>query len=86
MGAAYAKGMIEAFIDKGIDLSLFAFEVDFVSFQPTKQAAVHGVQTFQFTNKNDQVANNKLLRSPFGKIEEASILSVDDDKNKKHGI
>lgn len=40
----------------------------------------------EFTNKNDQVANNKLLRSPFGKIEEASILSVDDDKNKKHGI
>lgn len=32
MGATYAKGMIQALIDKGIDPSLFAFEADFASF------------------------------------------------------
>lgn len=86
MGAAYAKGMIQALIDKGVDPSLFAFEADFAPFQPTKQVAVNGIETFQFTNKKDQVANNRLLGSPFGKIEGASILSVDNDKNKGHGI
>ena len=86
MGAAYAKGFVQALIDQGVDLSRFAFEADFAPFQPTKQKAVEGVNTFQFTNKGDNVANNKLLGSPYGKIQNVTVLISNDDKTKGHSI
>lgn len=86
MGAAYAKGMIQGLLENGFDPSLIAFEADFAPFQPTKQSAVQGVPTFQFTNKGDNIANNSLLGSPFGQIKGASLFSVDEDKSKGHSI
>lgn len=86
MGAAYAKGMIQGLLENGFDPSLIAFEADFAPFQPTKQSAVQGVPTFQFTNKDDDVANNSLLGSPFGQIKGASLFSVDEDKSKGHSM
>ena len=66
MGAAYAKGFIKGLIDAGVPINMIEFEADFAPFQPTKQKAIAGVQTYQFSNDNDNIANNKALGSPYG--------------------
>ena len=90
MGAAYAKGYIEALkqflIDNNLPLSLIEFEADFAPFQPTEQEAVKGIKTFQFTNMNDDIANNKWLKSPFGIIQGVEKVIIGIEENKKHTI
>jgi hypothetical protein len=43
------------------------------------------IPTFQFSNDNDPVANNKLLGSPFAEMEGASV-QTDSNPNKGHSI
>lgn len=90
MGGAYAKGYIEALkqylIENGIPLSVIEFEADFAPFQPTKQKAVKGVKTMQFTNMNDNIANNELLKSPFGIIQGAENVTIGIENDKAHSI
>jgi len=89
MGGAYGKGYAQAILDyskkHNIIGILIAFEADFAPFQPGKQSAVAGVPTFQFSNDYDPVANNKLLGSPFAKMEGASV-QTDSNPNKGHSI
>jgi RHS repeat-associated protein len=85
MGAAYAKGYIKGLIDAGVPISLIEFEADFAPFQPTKQKAVDGVKTYQFSNDHDNVANNRLLGSPYGPMPGAEV-TTDSDPNKGHPI
>lgn len=85
MGAAYAKGFIEGLREGGVPVDLIEFEVDFAPFQPTKQKAVVGVKTYQFSHDNDNVANNQVLGSPSGTIEGAEV-TTNNDKNKGHSI
>lgn len=79
MGAAYAKGMIQALIDQGIDPSLFAFEADFAPYQPTKQNANSNITTYQFSHKNDFIASDE-------KMEGAQYMDTSSDKKQSHGI
>ena len=89
MGAAYAKGYIQAlkeyFVENNIPLNSIAFEMDFAPFQPTKQTAVEGVATYQVTNTNDMIANNRLLGSPSGSIKGATVY-FNNDEHKGHSI
>lgn len=89
MGGAYGKGYIKAILDYAKENNIagvnFAFEADFAPFQSGDQKAVKGVKTFQFANDNDDVANNKLLGSPFKKIEGAEV-TTDSSKDKGHSI
>jgi RHS repeat-associated protein len=93
MGAAYAKGYLQAMIqhmraygysDEFIH-KLIEFEADFAPFQPTKQKAVDGVKTYQFSNDNDNVANNPWIGSPYGPMKGAEV-TTNDDPNKGHSI
>ena len=68
MGAAYAKGFIEGFIEyvqstmeiaKASDL--FEFELDLAPFQPTQQNAVKDVKTYVVQHKYDLTAGTKKL-------------------------
>lgn len=90
MGAAFAKGFIEALIngllEHDIPLSAIEFEADFAPYQPFKQKAVKNVKHLQFTNIHDDVANNKRLNSPFAVIEGNSEIFIDDNANKGHSI
>lgn len=81
MGAAYAKGFIKGLIDAGVPINMIEFETDFAPFQPTKQKVIAGVQTYQFSNDNDNIANNKALGSPYGSMEVADV-TIDNDKIK----
>ena len=89
MGASYAKGYVQAlkeyFIDNNIPLSNIAFEMDFAPFQPTKQSAVEGIDTYQVTNLYDDVANSRLLGSPYGYIKGATVY-LNNDMRKGHSI
>lgn len=85
MGAAYAKGFIKGLIDAGVPINMIEFQADFAPFQPTKQKAIAGVQTYQFSNDNDNIANNKALGSPYGAMEGADV-TTDNDKNIGHYI
>lgn len=58
MGAAYAKGLVQAIIDAGVDPSRFAFEADFAPFQPKAQKTVEGVNTLQFSHTKDRIAGD----------------------------
>ena len=60
---------------------MIEFDADFAPFQPTKQKAIAGVQTYQFSNDNDNIANNKALGSPYGSMEVADV-ATDNDKIK----
>lgn len=73
-------------IDAGVDTALVAFEADSAPFQPTVQKAVVQVNTFQFTNYNDNVANNSLLGSRFGQTEGASVFNVNYNASVGHSI
>ncbi|MDR2650857.1 MAG: hypothetical protein LBC68_00885 [Prevotellaceae bacterium] len=88
MGAAYAKGYVTALVAylkaHNIPLEAIAFEADFAPFQPTKQKAVKGVKTYQFTNYHDNVAGHNPL-SPYGYIEGAKV-NTDFDENKGHSL
>lgn len=89
MGASYAKGYVQAlkeyFMNNNIPLSSIAFEMDFAPFQPTKQVAVEGVDTYQVTNIHDFIANNSLLGSPHGSIKGATVY-FNNDEHKGHSI
>ncbi len=88
MGAAFAKGFIKGLIDAGVPVNVIEFEADFAPFQPTKQKTVKGVKTYQLSHKQDNIANNRLLGSPSGKIDGVSEIDYynDDDEIKTHGI
>lgn len=62
MGAAYAKGFIQGLIDAGVPINQIEFEADFAPFQPTKQKAVKGVDTYQFSHSKDWVAGNEKMK------------------------
>lgn len=79
MGGIYAKGMIQALIDQGIDPSLFAFEADFAPYQPTKQNANPNIKTYQFSHEKDFIAGKK-------KMEGAQYMDTSSDKDQSHGI
>ena len=85
MGAAFAKGFIQGLLEAGIPLDLIEFEADFAPFQPTKQEAIEGVKTYQFSNANDDVANNQSLGSPYSPMKGAEVIK-DDNPNKGHSI
>jgi RHS repeat-associated protein len=89
MGAAYAKGYVKALIEylkaNNIPIEAIAFEADFAPYQPTKQKAVKGVKTYQFTNYHDKVASNGWLLSPYGYIEGAEV-HTDFDKDNGHPL
>jgi hypothetical protein len=88
MGAAYAKGYVQALVnylkEHNLPIEAIAFEADFAPYQPTKQKAVKGVKTYQFTNYHDNVAGHNPL-SPYGYIEGAKV-NTDFDENKGHSL
>ena len=64
MGGAYSKGFVRAIVEyvkrhpelcEGLSID----EYDFAPFEPTFQTSVNGVETFQYSHKNDNVAHNK---------------------------
>ena len=63
MGAAYAKGYVKALMDyfkkNNISTDFLEYEADFAPFQPTNQKAVEGVDTYQFSHKNDKIAGSE---------------------------
>lgn len=68
MGAAYAKGFIEGFIEYAQNImeianasNLFEFELDLAPFQPAQQNAVKDVKTYVVQHKYDLTAGTKDL-------------------------
>jgi hypothetical protein len=67
MGGAYAKGFVQALTDyakkhpvesEGLKIT----EYDFAPFQPEHQTAVNGVDTYQYSHKNDKIAGNRKVK------------------------
>jgi hypothetical protein len=58
---------------------LIEFEADFAPFQPTKQKAVDGVKTYQFSHSKDWVAGKD-------KMEGAEYMNTSSDANQTHWI
>jgi len=83
MGAAYAKGYVNALLEyfkkHNIPTDFLEFEADFAPYQPTKQKANSEVKTYQFSHKNDKVAGKD-------KIEGAEYMDTSGDKKQDHGI
>jgi hypothetical protein len=83
MGAAYAKGyinsLLEYFKKNNISTDFLEFEADFAPYQPTKQRAVDGVDTYQFSHSKDWVAGNR-------KMEGANYIDTSFDRNQTHWI
>ena len=83
MGAAYAKGYVNALIEyfkkNNISTDFLEFEADFAPYQPTKQKANSEVKTYQFSHSKDLVAGKD-------KIEGAEYMDTSDDKKQDHGI
>jgi hypothetical protein len=66
MGAAYAKGYVQAILEYahalGITIPLIAFEADFAPYEPDKQTAVKDPlmgPTKQYSHNKDWVAHSK---------------------------
>ena len=82
MGAAYAKGFGQALMNhidsEGIN-GISITEYDFAPFQPTLQKAVDGVETYQYSHKNDFWAGNK-------KMPDAHFMKTSDEEDKGHSI
>lgn len=79
MGGAYAKGFLQALVEyiknhprecNGISLS----EYDFAPYQPYSQKAVEGVDTYQYSHKNDDWAGNTAIKGA------QQMETSDDDK------
>ena len=86
MGGAYAKGYVKALkqyistLPKEQQSQIkISFEADFAPFQPTKQQAVDGVNTFQFSHSKDRVAGNK-------EMDGAYYQDTSSDKGQGHSI
>jgi len=79
MGAAYAKGFVQALLNSKIDPSIIEFEADFAPFQPTKQTAVKNVDTYQFSHNKDYIAGNKNIKG-------AKMIDTSSDENQGHSI
>jgi hypothetical protein len=83
MGAAYAKGYIKSLLEyfkkNNISTDFLEFEADFAPYQPTKQQAVDGIDTYQFSHSKDGVAGNK-------KMEGTKYMDTSSDKNQTHWI
>lgn len=84
MGGAYAKGFLQALVEyiknhprecNGISLS----EYDFAPYQPYSQKAVEGVDTYQYSHKNDDWAGNAAIKG-------AQQMETSDDDDKGHSI
>ena len=84
MGGAYGKGYAQALVNyikshptitSGIRIS----EYDFAPFEPTMQKAVTGVDTYQYSHKNDWIAGSK-------KIEGAHYMKTSESKKDGHSI
>jgi hypothetical protein len=84
MGAAYAKGYVKAVLDyaknnpdvcEGLQLT----EYDFAPFQPTKQKAVKGVLTYQFSHNKDWIAGSS-------EMDGAIYMDTSTDPNQSHYI
>lgn len=94
MGAAYAKGFIQAIVDYAkrhpkecVGLSIS--EYDFAAFQQNKQRGIKGVSLFQYDNKGDGVVDGwlgKLLGSEHTEEEEAESYNSDSNYNGEHSI
>lgn len=69
MGGAYGKGYVQAILDyakeNNIEGVKIDFEADFAPFQPSKQKAVKGVPTFQFSHGDDIVAGDDSMPGAF---------------------
>ena len=86
MGGAYAKGYVRALkqyistLPKEQQSQIkISFEADFAPFQPTKQQAVDGVNTFQFSHSKDRVAGNKEMDGAYNQ-------DTSSDKGQGHSI
>lgn len=84
MGAAFSKGFIKALIEymtaNNIDPSeIIEFEANFAPYQPTKQKAIDGVETFQYSHSKDRVAGNK-------KIQGSEYKDTSSDEDQGHSI
>ena len=84
MGGAYAKGYAQALMEYILehpDLTNGAslVEYDFAPFQPTLQKAVDGVETYQYSHKNDFWAGNE-------KMPDAYFMKTSDEEDKGHSI
>ena len=84
MGGSYAKGFARAILNyalkhKDETNGLSITEYDFAPFKPAFQSAVKGVDTYQYSHKNDWIARNK-------KISGANFMKTSDDEDKGHSI
>ena len=84
MGGAYAKGFIRAILDyihthpeeaNGLSIS----EYDFAPFEPTSQSAYYGVDTYQYSHKNDAIAGD-------GSIRGAKQMNTSKEEDKGHSL
>ena len=84
MGGSYAKGFARAILNyalkhKGKTNGLSITEYDFAPFMPTFQSALKGVDTYQYSHKNDWVAGSK-------RISGAKFMKTSDNEEKGHSI
>ena len=84
MGGVYSKGFIQALLDYmeshlGQYEGLSITEYNFAPFQPTTYAARTGVDTYQYSHKNDRLAGNK-------EIPGVKLMDTSTDGNDKHSI
>ena len=85
MGGAYAKGLVRALIEyakKHPELceGLAIDEYDFAPYQSKYLEAIDGVETFQYSHKNDAVAHNKREKG------NVHYMKTSEDENDNHSI
>ena len=85
MGGAYAKGLVRAIVEyakKHPELceGLSIDEYDFAPYQSQYLHTVNGVETFQYSHKNDGVAHNKREKG------NVHYMKTSEDGNDKHSI
>lgn len=85
MGGAYAKGLVRAIIEyakKHPELceGLAIDEYDFAPYQSKYLEAIDGVETFQYSHKNDAVAHNKREKG------NVHYMKTSEDENDNHSI
>jgi len=60
-------------------MGLIEFEADFAPYQPTKQKAIDGIKTYQFSHSQDRWAGNEPM-------EGAEYMDTSRDNNQIHDI